>query len=253
MSNEGKYLYAIIKEHRSREFGRIGIGDRNDEVYTICHKDLSCIVSNSPLRKYPVNRENCQAHQKVLEKAMEEYTILPIRYGVIATDLDLVSEKLLMENYEMLTEQLDRIKGKIELGLKVIWKEMPAVYQELVSENEELRKFRDAIKETATQDQRMRLGKMVEVALQSKKESEQEMILTPLKKISTDSKDNFLMGEWMVINSVFLVDESKMEEFDRKVDQLAKKNDDRTKFKYFGPVPPYNFVNVPVHLLEDKN
>ncbi len=252
MSNEGKYLYAIIREHRPREFGRIGIGERNDEVYTVRYQDLTCIVSNSPLRKYPVNRENCLAHQKVLEKVMEEYTILPVRYGVIAENLDIVSEKLLRGNYAMLIEQLDRIKDKTELGLKVIWKEMPAIYQELVSENEELKKFRDAIRETATQDQRIRLGKMVEEALQAKKANEQTMILTPLKEISTDSKDNFLMGEWMVINSVFLVDKSKMEKFDRKVGQLAKENDDRSKFKYFGPVPPYNFVNVPVHLLEYK-
>ena len=252
MSNEGKYLYAIIREHRPREFGRIGIGDRNDEVYTVRHKDLTCVVSNSPFRKYPVNRENCLAHQKVLEKLMEEYTVLPVRYGVIAENLDLVSEKLLKEYYEMLDEQLDGMKGKTELGLKVMWKEMPAVYQELVAENEELRKFRDAIRETATQDQRMELGKMVEVALQVKKESEQEMILTPLKKLASDSKDNFLMGEWMVINSVFLVDKSKMEEFDRKVNQLVEKHSCRSKFKYFGPVPPYNFVNVPIHLLEYK-
>lgn len=252
MSNEGKYLYAIIREHRSREFGRIGIGGRNDEVYTIHHKDLTCVVSNSPFRKYPVNRENCLAHQKVLEKVMEEYTILPVRYGVIAENLDLVSEKLLREYYEMLKEQLDGIEGKTELGLKVMWKEMPAIYQELVSENEELRKFRDAIRETATQEQRMELGEMVEEALRVKKESEQKMILMPLKELASDSRDNFLMGEWMVVNSVFLVDKSKMEEFDRKANQLAEKHDDRSKFKYFGPVPPYNFVNVPVHLLDYK-
>lgn len=252
MTNEGKYLYAIIREHRPREFGRIGIGERNDEVYTVRYKDISCVISNSPFRKYPVNRENCLAHQKVLEKVMEEHTILPVRYGVIAENLDHISEKLLKEHYEMLTDQLDRIKGKTELGLKVIWNEMQAIYQELVSENEELRKFGDAIRETATQDQRMRLGKMVEAALQAKKESEQKMILTPLKELASNSKDNFLMGEWMVINSVFLVDKNKMAEFDRKVNQMAEKHAVRTKFKYFGPVPPYNFVNVPVHLLEHK-
>lgn len=252
MAHEGKYLYAIIREHRTREFGRIGIGERNDEVYTISYKDLSCVISNSPFRKYPVNRENCLAHQKVLEKVMEEHTILPVRYGVIAENSDLVSEKLLKEHYEMLIEQLDRIKGKTELGLKVIWNEMQAIYQELVSENEELRKFRDAIRATATHNQKMRLGKMVEEALQAKKENEQKMVLTPLKELASDSKDNFLMGEWMVINSVFLVDASKMEEFDRAVAQLAEKHSGRSKFKYFGPVPPYNFVNVPVHLLEAK-
>lgn len=252
MANEGKYLYAIIREHRTREFGAIGIGERNDEVYTISYKELSCVISNSPFRKYPVNRENCLAHQKVLEKVMEEHAILPVRYGVIAENSDLVTEKLLKEHYEMLTEQLDRIKGKMEVGLKVIWNDMQVIYQELVSENEELRKFRDAVRETATHDQKIKLGKMVEEALQAKKENEQEMILTPLKELANDSKDNFLMGEWMVINSVFLVDESKMEEFDRAVNQLAEKHSGRSKFKYFGPVPPYNFVNVPVHLLEAK-
>lgn len=252
MAHEGKYLYAIIKEHRPREFGRMGIGERNDEVYTVSYKDLSCIISNSPLRKYPVNRENCLAHQKVLEKVMEEYTSLPVRYGVIAENSDLITEKLLKEYYEILTEQLDRIKGKTELGLKVIWNEMQVIYQELISENEELRKFRDVIRETATHDQKIRLGKMVEEALQAKKENEQKIILTPLRELASDSKDNFLMGEWMVINSVFLVDESKIEEFDRQVSQLAEKHSGRSKFKYFGPVPPYNFVNVPVHLLEAK-
>ena len=129
---------------------------------------------------------------------------------------------------------------------------MPAIYQELIAENEELRQLRDAIRETATHDQKMKLGEMVEVALQAKKESDQKVVLTPLKKLASDSKDNFLMGEWMVVNSVFLVDQDKLEQFDRKVGQLADEHADRSKFKYFGPVPPYSFVNVPVSILEFK-
>lgn len=250
MANEGKYLYAIIKECRPREFGRIGIGGRNDEVYTVRYKDLTCVVSNSPVRKYSVNRENCLAHQQVLEEIMEQYTVLPVRYGVIAENLDLVTEKLLKGYYDMLQEQIKRMKGKMELGLKIMWKEMPAIYQELVEENEDIRKMRDAFQKNVTYDQKMKLGEMVERALEAKKQREQKIILTPLKKLADEAKDNFLMGEWMVINSVFLVDESKTKEFDQKVSQLAEQHNERAKFKYFGPVPPYNFVNVPVHIFE---
>lgn len=248
---EGRYLYAIMREERPREFGRIGIGERNDEVYTVRHKDLSCVVSNSPFRKYPVSRENCLAHQKVLEEVMREYTILPVRYGVIAEDLDLVRDKLLKDYYEMLQEQLDRMQGKVELGLKVMWKDMPAIYKEVVEENEELRKIRDALqKRGATHDQRMQLGEMVEKALIMKKEKEQKTLLSPLTSLASDQKDNYLMGEFMVINSVFLVGENTVKEFDQKVSQMADKHRERLKCKYFGPVPLYNFVNVPVHIFE---
>ncbi len=49
MSDEGKYLYGIIGTDAERNFGPIGIGGRGDEVGTIAYRDLSAVVSTSPL------------------------------------------------------------------------------------------------------------------------------------------------------------------------------------------------------------
>ncbi|GFP25936.1 hypothetical protein HKBW3S25_01420, partial [Candidatus Hakubella thermalkaliphila] len=46
--------------------------------------------------------------------------------------------------------------------------------------------------------------------------------------------------------AAFLVDRSREKEFDNQIDELSTKYDDRIKFKYVGPVPPCNFVEVKV-------
>jgi hypothetical protein len=46
---EGIYVYCIIESAEPRSFGKIGIGGRGDEVYTVHQEDLAAVVSRSPL------------------------------------------------------------------------------------------------------------------------------------------------------------------------------------------------------------
>ena len=52
-ASEGKYVYCIIETSEPRSFGPMGIGGRKDEVYTVHHKGLAAVVSNSPLVVLP--------------------------------------------------------------------------------------------------------------------------------------------------------------------------------------------------------
>ena len=56
----------------------------------------------------------------------------------------------------------------------------------------------------------------------------------------------------MVVNAAFLVDRGREreEEFDRQVRKLDEELGHRCLFKYVGPVPPYNFVNIVVNWQE---
>jgi len=51
----------------------------------------------------------------------------------------------------------------------------------------------------------------------------------------------------MVLNGAFLVDAAKESDFDEAVQSLDQDFGDRLMFKYVGPVPPYNFVNIVVN------
>src|SRR6267378_1828623 len=80
---EGKYVYCIIRNDRSREFGEIGIGS-GARVYTVTHMDLSAVVSDTPIVIYDPTRENVLAHEFVNETVMREFTLIPIFWATIS-------------------------------------------------------------------------------------------------------------------------------------------------------------------------
>src|SRR6266851_4514581 len=138
MSNEeGRYIYSIIAADQRREFGPIGIGGRGDMVYTLPYQNLAAIVSRSPIVKYPLTRENSLAHARVLEKVMEEFTVLPVRFCTIAEKEEIIVERVLQARYQELMDLVTGMEGKVELGVRVRWTNLDAIFAEVVEENKE--------------------------------------------------------------------------------------------------------------------
>ncbi len=248
MEEEGKYIYCIIGTNEGRNFGPIGIGGRGDEVSTICYQDLSCVISNSPMTKYIISRENMTAHEKVIEEVMKDYTVLPVRFCTIATCAEEVRDLLRKRGIEF-RNLLRDMNGKVELGLRAWWKNMDVIFQEIVDEHKEIKGLKQRIASKnlkETYPQRIKLGEMVKSALETKKEKEGKEILDLLKKISFDFRANELVGDKVIVNAAFLVDKAREKEFDNRVEELIEKYDERVKFKYVGPAPPFNFVNIVV-------
>ena len=250
----GKYIYCIAGIRDKRNFGPIGIGGRGDEVYTLCYKDISAIISDSPLTKYPISRENTLAHQRVMEEVMKYYTILPVKFGTIAETRngmppeENTRKKVLKERYEELQGLLEEMNNRVELGVKALWTEMKVIFEEIVDENKEIKRLRNwiAIRSAGqTRDAKIKLGEMVQSALEGKKSREEKVILDVLKKISVDHCINRVFGDKMILNAAFLVETDRKEkEFDNLMDELNIKSEGRTKFKYVGPSPPCNFVEL---------
>lgn len=245
---DGQYIYAIAAINEEKSFGPIGIGDRKDEVCTVCYKDIGAVISASPIVKYPVTRANTMAHQKVMEEAMKYYSILPVRFGTIGEESDQIMEKVLKARYDELKELLTYMEDKIELGLKILWTNRETAFREIVDENKDIRMLRDRLMSKKVRPQRdeVHLGEMVRNALDDKKESEKEVILGTLKGLCVERKENNSFGDQMIANSAFLIRKDKEKEFDKVVDGLIMKHNGKVKFKYVGPVPPCNFVEIVV-------
>src|ERR1700686_3766776 len=79
---EGTYLFCITRTDRSRGFGEIGIGS-GARVFTVSHKDLAAVVSDTPIVIYDPTRENVLAHEFVNETVMREFTLIPMSFGTI--------------------------------------------------------------------------------------------------------------------------------------------------------------------------
>ena len=244
-AREGKYIYCIIASKEAKSFGPLGIGGRGDEVNTIVYDDIAAVVSNSPVISYAVSRENMLAHEKAIEEVMKKHTVLPVRFCTIAKDEDKV-RKILEIEHDKFTEALKNIKGKKELGLKAIFKE-DVIYKEIAEKYEDIKKLKKALSSespTKTYYLRVEVGRKVEAALQEEKDIYKEEILETLSPLAKDTKVNNTYGELMIISAAFLVENSREAEFDKSVQELADKYDDKIKFKYVGTLPPFNFVNL---------
>jgi len=240
LDKEGKYIYCIIETDSPRNFGPIGIGGRGDEVNNICCEGLSAVVSNTPMTKYTLSRENLLAHEKVIEAVMSEFTVLPVRFCTIADSAEEIM-KVLGRRHHELKNLLKDMDGKVELGLKALWKDMKVIYKE-IADSPEVKKKKS--KGVSSLDEKIKAGKLVESLLEKKKEEEGDVILSYLRKSAYNIAQGKLLHERMFLNASFLVDKSREMEFDTLVEELDKKYRDRTKFNYVGPVPPYNFVNI---------
>jgi len=253
---EGKYIYCIIETKIERNFGPIGIGGRGDEVTTIGYKDLGMVISNSPMTKYVVSRENLLAHERVIEEVMKEFTVLPVRFCTIASNADEI-RNLLDRRYREFKNLLRDMGHKIELGIKGFWKDMNTIFKEIAEENKEIKRLKEKMQDGKDKknnpstrtflEAKMEVGKLVEEALKRKKEKEAEKIVDALRRTAFDHKLNNTVSDEMFINAAFLVDRGREKEFDNIMDDLSEKHKDRIKFMYVGPLPPFNFVNIVIY------
>jgi len=250
MEKEGKYIYCIIGTKQERNFGPIGIGGRGDEVLTIGYEDLSMVVSSHSMTKLEVNRQNMIAHEKVIEKVMQEFdSVLPVRFGTVASNADEI-RNLLDRRYREFKNALRDMEHKIELGVKGLWINMDTIFKEIADENKEIKRLKEKIQSDTNKKNiqtKIEVGRMVEIALAKKKEKEAQNIVDVLRRAAFDIKLNKTIGDGMFMNAAFLVDKGREKEFDNIMDDLSEEYKERVKFMYAGPLPVYNFVNIVIY------
>ena len=247
---EGKYIYGIIRHAGPINFGPIGIGKRNDLVYGINYKDISAIVSNSPIIQYEVRRANMTTHEKVLEAIMEKFTVLPVRFSTISEHNDNAGiERILEKDYKKFDETLSKMDGKKELGLKVLAQET-SIFDVIIEKYDAIKTLKAKIINLPADKshyQRMKIGEMVAEALKKEIENYKNIILDALKQLSEDVKINANYGDLMILNAAFLIKNVSEPDFDKVVFDLDEKFGSFMTFKYVGTLPPYNFVNLVIN------
>ncbi|HKT26227.1 MAG TPA: GvpL/GvpF family gas vesicle protein [Terriglobales bacterium] len=246
---EGRYVYGVIEARDPLSFGKIGIGGAGENVYSVHHGDVAAVVSKTPVFIFDPTRENALAHEHVIETVMKNNTIIPMSFGtVFRTDDDI--REVLKSIYPSLKDVLKQMANKLEFGLKVTW-DRDRIVEELKRENEEIHRFQHELTRKHLQSTyfaRMQLGRMIDKALAERAAEVVREIYDGLRAVCVASRDNKVIGDKMIMNAAFLIQKDKEPEFDAAVNAVAQKFGDRLNFKYTGPWPPYNFVNIRLKL-----
>lgn len=242
----GTYIYCIIRCEEPREFSTRGIGEQGDIVHTVACENLAAVVSDSPVIEYDSSRRNMMAHTLVLEEVMHEFAILPVRFNTVAPSTEALQEQVLKRRSAELNGLLFEMEHRVELGLKAFWYE-EAIFCEITEENPSIRSLRDSLigrRAEETYYERIRLGELIESTMWKKRDEDADRILARLRPLVCKTRTNKVVTDRMVLNAAFLADQARQAEVDAEVKRLDEELGKRLIFKYVGPVPPYNFVNI---------
>jgi Gas vesicle synthesis protein GvpL/GvpF len=246
---EGLYVYGVIESRSGVNFGKSSIGGVSEDVSTVHYGDVAAVVSRTPVFIFDPTRDNALAHEHVIETVMKNYTIVPMAFGTVFRTGDDIKE-VLRSIYPSLKDVLRQMTGKLEFGLKVTW-DRDRIIEELKREHDEIHRFHQELTRKHLQSTyfaRMQLGRMIDKALAELAANYVRDIYDGLRAVCVASRDNKPIGDKMIMNAAFLIQKEREAEFDAAVNRVAQKFGDRLNFKYTGPWPPYNFVNIRLKL-----
>jgi hypothetical protein len=243
----GMYVYCIIRSAGPLDFGRIGIGPDPGFVHAVHYRDLAAIVSEAPIAMLEPTRENVLAHQRVNETVMRDHTVIPMSFGTVFKTSEDIYE-LLRSAYDAFADVLAKMQDKVEFGLKVLW-DRDEIVRQIEQDDEDIRRVKSEISSQtgSTYFARMQYGRMIEAALQARSERYVSEIFDALRDVAVASRSNKPIGDKMIMNAAFLVSRDRETAFDQRVKAIGARYDS-LNFRYTGPWPPYNFVNIRLKL-----
>lgn len=240
--NKGLYLYCLIPKNVQIELEQTGID--KEHLFTIEYKDILAIVSSSPYKVHDITPENLFTHEGVIREIMDKADVLPFNFGnVMKSREDLI--KFLDGTYTHIQKIFKKISGRIELGLKAFIKNERFNEEIENSEIKRLKKLIANMDEKKAFSLKVELGRLVKSSLERKQSEYEEKILNLLKQYCADAKSNNCSTVKMILNAAFLIDKNTQTYFDEKVNEIIEQYEDILEFKYTGPWPPYNFVDMP--------
>jgi len=243
----GRYLYAVVAGSTSRAFD--GLGINGGRVYTIPDGEVAAIVSDVPNQRIRPERRHFAAHQAVLKTLMRDCDLLPISFGIISKGPKAV-RSILSRNRDAITDQLKRVSGKVEMGLKVHW-DVPNIFEYMIDIHSDLSKARDRLlspHRRPTQEEKIEIGQMFEDLLNADRDRHTKKVERVLAPRCFEVKRNKCRSELEVMNLACLVGRDSLADFEAGVLQAAAFFDDNFAFDYNGPWAPHNFVDLEVDI-----
>ncbi|MEQ9298770.1 MAG: GvpL/GvpF family gas vesicle protein [Cyclobacteriaceae bacterium] len=248
--NRKLYLYGVVNATEDKSFGPIGMSTDGppNEILLKTFEGLGVVFTDKDLGdedEIPATRKNLINHQKVIEAVMVDHTILPFSFGT-AVDTEQQIVDVINERRDEFVSTIEKIDGKVELSLKIMWEKMDAVFANILEENIQVRAKKDYLAANNIQDQneKIELGRLVEEALVEKKEDMIDIVIDKLQPLALDMKVQKNITEAMFANVAFFVSKSEEAQFDQAVNELSEHEllKDNTIFKYVGPIAPFNFI-----------
>lgn len=209
----------------------------DEGVDLVVHGATAAIVRSTPDHEVLPSRANLLAHTRVLESLAPATTVLPMRFGMVVDDEQVLVEDYLAPHQDDLVAALERLRGHVELRLRGRYDE-EAVLREVVAADPGLAR----LKGRRSMDARMRLGERIVGALERRREDDLDRVVDALRTHVAGVVAGGVAEPLDAFSLSLLVAEDAMAGFDDAVDELGREVAPALVLELVGPVPPFSFT-----------
>ncbi len=240
----GFYLYGIFPTPGPQGLNLQGLDQQLVHIQLL--DDFAFLFSEAQQERYLASRRNLLEHERVLEKAMQAgyRVLLPLQFGVIVQDWQLVQQDLVMPQRDNLQRLLTNLEGKREVGVKLFW-DSDAELALLMAENQTLRAERDRLEgKSLRMDEVIAIGQAIEAAMQARQQAIIDCFRAQLNPLASRVVENDPLTNSMVYNAAYLIPWDSEPDFGEQVDHLDRQFESRLKIRYNNFTAPYNFAQL---------
>ena len=244
------YLYGVVEPVRHHSLGTTGVDGAT--VLVVPEGEFGVAMSSTTREQVTPTKADLTAHQRVLEYLLEECdAVLPFSFGTLATDREAVRQ-LVTRAAENFRESMGKVRGCIEVGLKVLW-QRDAMLREVEAITGPVAGGQGGSRsEGERRNRAIQVGQVVEQVSRSWAERYVPMITAALAPHCRDWREGELIGPTMFWNGSFLVQREHESEFRDALAGLDRRLGNRLAFHHVAPMPPYNFVQLKIAMAEEE-
>jgi hypothetical protein len=164
-------------------------------------------------------------HERVVERLMLDRAVLPMRFGSKVPDDESLRE-VLAYRQESFAAALDRVRGRVELGVRAMHREPPDPPSVTAPP-------------TAASGREYLLGKLRDG---HRAEHAAALLHEPLSALAADARRQTTRGPDEVLRASYLVERTLLPRFRTEVERLQRTHPE-VAVLCTGPWPPYSFVD----------
>lgn len=232
IENERVYLYAIA-DHPP-QWSRQGI--QGAPVRNLLYREIAAVTS--PIDRLPISptATDVLLHEEIIEELLSCCTVLPARFGVILAGENTVLTAL-QTYYEQFTTTLDHVRGRVELGLRVMWtnEEAPTL---LARQPLTVESGRAYLLSSLEQERKL-------AAWNDRAHTLAEPIHNTLAAMAVDSTHKLLETPRLLLTAAYLLNRGQVVDFQEALVGLQSANTN-LNFLCTGPWPAYSFAGIAI-------
>jgi hypothetical protein len=224
------YVYAIVDQPDLDLPAIRGIGDAAINAMRV--GDLVAVISQIDGDMVPLSRDNLLCHERVIEALMRTRTALPARFGTTTTRAEQLRHTL-KTNAASYHENLDRLRGRVEIALRVGWEpdEEEPVARPRAADVADGRSYMMALLARTQSSQRRR----------DAAEDLATKLTVGLNELADAVVEKILPTPQLLLKAAYLVRRDDVPEIRRRIEALRASYPSLV-FLATGPWPAYSFV-----------